>query len=173
MEGFCTVLHTVNGRITGLQYQDKYTPRLLKDIEDKRQYFMDNDLLLIIPVDFHQASVLTHEQNELPFLRLMITDDFPNLSDGIRNRLLFELSERYKLWLGNLGSNASTNLAAVLQGCYDGLVLDEAFTDVNRDKPIFQTVLNEMSKYCNHLIVPGINTGRYKHIRLRCVEQLM
>jgi hypothetical protein len=40
---------------------------------------MDNDLLLIMPVDFHQASVLTHEQNELPFLRLMITDDFPNL----------------------------------------------------------------------------------------------
>ena len=124
-------------------------------------------------VDFHQASVLIQEHHELPFLRLMVTDDFPNLSDGIRNRLLVELSKRYKMWLGNLGSDASANLAAVLQGCYDGLVLDEAFTDVNRDKPIFQTVLNEMNKYCNHLIVPGINTGRYRHIRLRYAEQLM
>ncbi|MDV2904923.1 hypothetical protein R0H17_25205 [Phytobacter diazotrophicus] len=157
----------------GLQYQGKYSPQLLRDIGDKRQYFMDNELLLIMSVDFHQASVLIQEHHELPFLRLMVTDDFPNLSDGIRNRLLVELSKRYKMWLGNLGSDASANLAAVLQGCYDGLVLDEAFTDVNRDKPIFQTVLNEMNKYCNHLIVPGINTGRYRHIRLRYAEQLM
>ncbi len=173
MDGFCTVLHSVNGRIMGLQYQGKYSPQLLRDIGDKRQYFMDNELLLIMSVDFHQASVLIQEHHELPFLRLMVTDDFPNLSDGIRNRLLVELSKRYKMWLGNLGSDASANLAAVLQGCYDGLVLDEAFTDVNRDKPIFQTVLNEMNKYCNHLIVPGINTGRYRHIRLRYAEQLM
>jgi len=173
MEGFCTVLHSVNGRIIGLLYQDKYSEELLKQIEANGQYFIDNGLLLIVPVDFEGASVLIHQEHELPFLRLMIQEGFPNHSDGPRNRLLAELSERYQLWLGNLGSDTVTNLSAVLQGCYDGLVLDEGFTKGNRDKLIFQTVLNEMSKYCNHLIVPGINTGRYKHIRLRDVEQLM
>jgi hypothetical protein len=173
MDGFCTVLHSVNGKVIGLQYQGKYENSLLKHIRAMGKYFMDNGLLLIVPVDFHGASVLEHKHEELPFLRLMLTEEFPNHSDGHRNRLLNELTVRYKLWLGNLGSNASTNLVAVMDGCYDGLVLDEGFTNGNRDKPIFQTVLNEMSKYCNHLIVPGINTGRYRHIRLRYAEQLM
>lgn len=185
MDGFCTVLHTSDdGKIFGLALEVKIesTERfieLLQFIEGKARYFEQHELLLIVPIGFDIASLLSHEMNisklmdVYPFIRLMITEDFPNLLDGRKNRLPDHLSTQYKLWLGNLGSGARTNLAAVMEGCFDGLVLDRQFTNGNKDKGIFPVVLNEMSKYTNHLIVPGINTGRYRDVRLAHIEQLM
>lgn len=184
METFFKVLHTEDGKIFGLQLEGKIESTdqfitLLHFIEDKAAYIEKHDLLLVLPIGFEIASVLSYETNlsklldSYPFLRLMINEDFPNLIDGRNNRLLDELSQSYKLWLGNLGSGARTNLIAVMEGCFDGLILDTAFTAGNKDKAIFQAVLNEMSKYTNNLIVPGFNTGRYRPVRLSHIEQLM
>lgn len=60
-----------------------------------------------------------------------------------------------------------------MEGCFDGLILDIAFTAGNKGKAVLQAVLNEMNKYTNNLIVPGINSGRYRPLRLSHVEQLM
>lgn len=173
MEAFCSVLNNVDGQIIGLQYQGNFSRELLEGLEDKVQYFMDHNLVLVVPLDFQTVSVLDHEHDSYPFLRLMINEDFPNLIDGRKNRLLDELSQIYKLWLGNLGSGARTNLKAVMEGCFDGLILDTSFAAGNKDKAIFSAVLNEMNKYTNNLIVPGINTGRYRPVRLKHIEQLM
>ncbi|WP_342606381.1 hypothetical protein [Pantoea agglomerans] len=184
MDGFCTVLHTENGKIFGLQIEGQIesTERffeLLQFIEGKAKYIEQHDLVLVVPIGFGIASLLSHETNisklldTYPFIRLMITEGFPNLIDGRMNRLLEHISTQYRLWLGNLGSGARTNLTAVMEGCFYGLVLDKKFTDGNKDKGIFPVVLNEMIKYTNHLIVPGINTGRYRDVRLGHIEQLM
>lgn len=167
MEAFCTVLNSADGRVIGLQYQGKYSRELLEGLQDRVQYFIDHNLVLVVPIDFQTVSVLDHEHDSYPFLRLMVNENFPNLIDGRMNRLLDELSQSYKLWLGNLGSGARTNLIAVMEGCFDGLILDNAFTAGNKDKAIFQAVLNEMKKYTNNLIVPGIHTGRYRPVRLK------
>ena len=173
---FCTVLHTPDGKIIGLQLEGQIDStdlfiELLQYIEGKAKYIEGHDLVLVLPIGFGIASVL----NEIthPFIRLMITEDFPNLVDGRKNRLLDHLSTQYRLWLGNLGSGARTNLVAVMDGCFEGLVLDNAFTSANRDKAIFPAVLNEMNKYTTHLIVPGINSGRYRPVRLSQIDQLM
>lgn len=88
MEAFCSVLNNVDGQIIGLQYQGKFSRELLEGLEDKVQYFMDHNLVLIVPIDFQTVSVLDHEHDSYPFLRLMINEDFPNLIDGRKNRLL-------------------------------------------------------------------------------------
>ena len=182
MDAYCTVLHTHDGMITGLRIDEELVDSrekfisLLQSIKGKAQYIEQHELLLIVPIGFGIASVLIHETNILehyPFIRLMITEDFPNLLDGRKNRLLYELSQCYKLWLGNLGSGIRTNLSAVLENVFEGLVLDSAFTSANRDKAIFPAVLNEMNKYTTHLIVPGINSGRYRPVRLSQIDQLM
>ncbi|WP_161804875.1 hypothetical protein [Pantoea sp. RIT-PI-b] len=178
------MLHTENGKIFGLQIEGQIesTERfieLLQFIEGKAKYIEQHDLVLVVPIGFGIASVLSHETyvskllDSYPCIRLMIYEDFPNLIDGCKNRLLNHLSTQYRLWLGNLGSGARTNLVAVMEGCFDGLVLDERFTQGNRDKAIFPAVINEVSKYTNTLIVPGINTGRYRSLRLWHIEQLM
>ncbi|WP_288492956.1 hypothetical protein [uncultured Pantoea sp.] len=184
IEAFCTVLHTEDGKICGLQLEGKIESTdqiitLSHFIKGKAAYIEQHDLLLVMPIGFKIASVLSFETNlsklldSYPFIRLMINEDFPNLIDGRKNRLLDELSQSYNLWLGNLGSGAKTNLVAVMEGCFDGLILDTAFTAGNKGKAIFQAVLNEMNKYTNNLIVPGINTGRYRPVRLSHEEQLM
>jgi hypothetical protein len=181
MDGFCTVLHNEDGKIFGLQLEGQIEStegfiELLQFIEGKSGYIEQHELLLIVPIGFGIASILSHDTNILdtyPFIRLMINESFPNLIDGRKNRLLNHISTQYRLWLGNLGSGARTNLAAVMEGCFGGLVLDKRFTDANKDKDIFPVVLKEMSKYTNKLIVPGINTGRYRPVRLSQIEQLM
>ncbi|TWD31567.1 hypothetical protein [Pantoea sp. SJZ147] len=184
MDAFCTALHSDDGKVFGLRYQGQIERAdlfisLLQFIEGKARYIEQHDLVLVLPIGFGIASVLSYETNisklldTYPFIRLMISEEFPNLIDGRKNRLIDELSHRYKLWLGNLGSGTRTNLIAVMEACFDGLILDERFTQENRDKAIFQTVLNEMNKFTNNLIVPSINTGRYRHVRLSHLEQLM
>ncbi|MEN4576453.1 hypothetical protein ABEH22_13785 [Pantoea agglomerans] len=184
MSAFWTVLHSEDGKIIGLQYQGQIEStdqfiNLMHFIEGKARYIERHNPVLVLPIGFSIASVLGYETNisklldTYAFIRLMISEEFPNLIDGRKNRLLDELSQRYKLWLGNLGSGARTNLIAVMEGCFDALILDERFTQGNRDKAIFPAVLNEMSKYTNNLIVPGFNTGRYRPVRLSHIEQLM
>ncbi|MCW6030179.1 hypothetical protein [Pantoea sp. JK] len=184
METFLKVLHTADGKIIGLQLEKQIESTdqfitLLHSIEGKAAYLEQHDLMLVTPIGFSIASLLSYETNlsklldTYPFIRLMLTEDFPNLIDGRRNRLLNELCDRYKLWLGNLGSGVRTNLIAVMEGGFEGLIFDTAFTEGNQDKAIFPAVLNEMNKYTNNLIVPGINTGRYRPIRLKHIEQLM
>lgn len=185
MDGFCKVLHNEDGRIFGLvlEGQIESTERfveLLQFIEGKAGYIEQHELLQIVPIGFGIASLLSHETNisklldTYPFIRLMIYENFPNLIHGRKNQLLQHLCTNYQVWLGNLGSGMRTNLVGVMQGCFDGLVLDKQFTDGNKDKGIFPVVLNEMSKYTNHLIIPGIHTGRYRSVRLAHIEhQLM
>lgn len=184
MEAFFKVLHTEGGKIFGLQLEGKIEStesfiELLQFIEGKARYIEQHDLVLVVPIGFGIASVLSYETNlsklldAYPFICLMISEDFPNLIDGRRNRLLNELCQRYKLWLGNLGSGERTNLIAVMEGCFDGLIFSTGFVNGNKDKAIFHAVLNEMSKYTNTLIEPGINTGRYRPVRLKHIEQLM
>lgn len=188
MEGFCTVLHTADGKILGVQLErqidstDRFI-ELLQFIEGKAKYIEQHDLVLVLPIGFEIASVLSYETNlgklldTYPSVRLSISENFPNLIHGRKNRLLDHLSTHYKLWLGDLGSGARTNLVAVMEGCFEGLVLDKQFTkqftNGNKDKGIFPIVVNEMNKYTNNLIVPGINTGRYRPVRLKHIEQLM
>lgn len=181
MNEICTVLHTEDGRVLGIQYpklidSTEGLGELLHLLDGKSKYFERYELVLAVPVGFGIASVLDDEKKPMdnyPFLRLMISEDFPNLIDGSKNRLLNHLCTRYKVWLGNLGSGTRTNLVAVMEHCFDGLVLDRTFTQANADKGIFPVMLREIQKYTTHLIVPGISTGRYRPIRLKHIEQLI
>lgn len=73
-------------------------------------WFIANNVLLSINIDFDLASVIVSDDStdqmldDMPFLRLEIMETFSNLSDGMNNPLLRELAERYPLWLDDLGS---------------------------------------------------------------------
>jgi len=184
MDGFCTVFHTEDGKILGVQFPEVINSpevfiELLQFLEGKAEYFERYELVLAVPIDFSIASLLSHETNlnkiidTYSFLRMMIKEDFPNLTDGRLNRLLNQLCKRHTVWLGNLGSGTRTNLVAVMEGCFEGLVLDNGFSTINRDKAISPIVIREMRKYTKHMIVPGVNTGMYQPIRLRHVEKII
>lgn len=184
MDKYCSVVHTEDGKVMGLIYPEVFSTtqgflELLQFLELKAPYFARNDLQLLVPIDLQMAFLLTHDTNisrlvELyPFLKLMIRESFPNLIDGRKNRLLENLCERYEVWLGNLGSGARTNMVAVMEGMFDGVVLDAGFAEANATMPFFPSVIREVGKYTKYVVVPGVSTGKYREVRLRHVESLI
>lgn len=183
MENYCTVLHTPDGKITGLIYPDTFSStqslfQLLQYLEVKAPYFARYELVLLVPISFQMAVLLTHETNisklvtMYPFMKLMISETFPNLIDGRKNLLLNKLCNRYEVWLANLGSGVKTNMIAVMEKMFEGIVLDKDFAEKNRYIPFFPLVICEVEKY-SKVSIPGISTGMYQEIKLRNVESLI
>lgn len=184
MEAFCTVLHDETGKVIGLHYPKEFKTtqtffELLQFLDLKAPYFSRYELILAVPISFEVACLLSYETNiskiidTYPFLKLVINEDFPNLINGRKNRLLDALCNRYDVWLGNLASGTRTNMVGVLERCFEGLILDTKFTEENSGKAIFPVLVKEVSKYTNRVLIPGVSSGRYQQVRLRHVEHLI
>lgn len=63
-------------------------------------------------------------------------------------------------------------MVAVMDGVFEGIVLDTAFAEANATMPYFSSVIREVEKYTKHVVVPGVSTGMYKEVRLRQVDTL-
>ncbi|WP_121575597.1 EAL domain-containing protein, partial [Brenneria alni] len=121
-------------RIQQMNTSEKQTLLLdqLESITEKKCYFIDNNILLSINIDFTMAMFLSQDAytkillDKLPFIRLEISENFPNLNDGKRNPLLAKLYERYLLWLDDFGSG-SANIYAVSQSVFQYVKLDKIF----------------------------------------------
>ncbi|MFL4556432.1 EAL domain-containing protein [Yersinia kristensenii] len=124
------------------------------------EWFITHNVLLSINIDFDLASVIVTDEStrrmldELPFLRLEIMETFSNLSDGMNNPLLRDLSERYPLWLDDLGSGGCT-LNAVTANIFEYVKIDKHFF-WQHNKHTFPILINNIKKYCLGVIVVGV-----------------
>lgn len=89
-------------------------------------------------------------------LRLEISEDFPNLSDGKSNRLIKMLSENYRLWLGDFGAGQAS-LKALHDGLYDAVKIDEDFFSVYSKSIIWPAIIKNIMRYCKCTIIIGVN----------------
>ncbi|WJV55295.1 EAL domain-containing protein [Prodigiosinella aquatilis] len=136
----------------------------LECIAEKKSYFIDNNILLSIDVDFSTVVFILQDLttknllDKLPFIRLEISENFPNLNDGKHNPLLTKLHECYPLWLGDFGSG-NANLYAVTQSIFDYIKLDKNFYQqiIKHEKSYILSVLIEsIKKYCSGVIIEGV-----------------
>ncbi|WP_017346275.1 hypothetical protein [Pantoea sp. A4] len=178
MDKLCTVLHCEDGRITGIYYPDQFTcavkfSEFLRKIENKAWYFSRYKRLLAVRISFgiacriNQITRLSQQIKALPFLRLVIDEDFPHIINGRDNQVLDQLCRYNRVWLGNLGSASQTGNRAMSERCFEGIIMDPQFTADNSGQPIFNSLMKELEKFASHLIVPGVCTGRYQQIRLQ------
>ncbi|WP_319604216.1 MULTISPECIES: EAL domain-containing protein [unclassified Brenneria] len=136
----------------------------LECISAKQSYFIDNNVLVTIDIDFVMAVFLLQNQyasdllDGLPFTHLKINEIFPNLNDGKRNPLLAKLYERYPLWLDDMGKG-DANLYAVSQSIFSYIKLDKNFYyEMMKCKEdyIFLSLIGNIKKFCNGIIVEGV-----------------
>ncbi|UZX64237.1 EAL domain-containing protein [Yersinia ruckeri] len=124
------------------------------------QWFIDNQVLLTINIDFDTAGIIVSDielqalMNAMPFLRLEIMEAFSNLSDGINNPLLRDLAALYPLWLDDLGSGSSS-LNAVTANIFEYVKIDKHFF-WQHNKHTFPILINNVKKYCLGVIVVGV-----------------
>ncbi|CNH87252.1 cyclic diguanylate phosphodiesterase domain-containing protein [Yersinia massiliensis] len=132
----------------------------LRAVKTYSEWFIANNVLLSINIDFDLASVIVSDDStrrmmdEMPFLRLEIMETFSNLSDGMNNPLLRELAGRYPLWLDDLGSGGST-LNAVTANIFEYVKIDKHFF-WQHNKHTFPILINNIKKYCLGVIVVGV-----------------
>ena len=113
------------------------------------------DMLRTFPVTYRDAVRIVSNGKPLPdFMRLVISEDFPNLHDGMDNPLLRDLSGYCKLWLGNLGAGHTT-LKALQDGLFEAARLDAVFMAANSDKPTWPLLLRHLRGYCEQILPPG------------------
>lgn len=138
--------------------------KLLKDqlllVQLKTAYFQKNNILCCIKIDFDMADLLTKDTEIMDlarsksFLRLEISEDFPNLSDGKNNRLLKTLSDNYKLWLGDLGAGQAS-LKALHDNLYDAVKVNESFFKFYSNSIIWPIIIKNLMRYCKCIIIIG------------------
>ncbi|AJJ61790.1 EAL domain-containing protein [Yersinia aldovae] len=132
----------------------------LRVVKVYSDWFITHHVFLSINIDFDLAGVIVRDANirqildEMPFLRLEITESFSNLSDGMNNPLLRELSKIYPLWLDNLGSGGST-LNAVTANIFEYVKIDKYFF-WQHNKNTFPILISNIKKYCFGVIVVGV-----------------
>ncbi|MEE3651140.1 MULTISPECIES: EAL domain-containing protein [unclassified Brenneria] len=146
----------------------------LECISQKQSYFVDHDMLVTVDIDFVMAVFLLQDRyagyllDNLPFIHLKINEIFPNLNDGIHNPLLAKLYERHPLWLDDLG-RGDANLYAVLQSMFSYIKLDKKFYSAmmkSRQEHIFPALIKNMKKFCNGIIVEGVQDySEYEYLK--------
>ncbi|CFR00471.1 EAL domain-containing protein [Yersinia enterocolitica] len=147
-------------RELGVEGKTKLFHDQLRAVKTYSEWFIANNVLLSINIDFDLASVIVSDDStrrmmdEMPFLRLEIMETFSNLSDGMNNPLLRELAGRYPLWLDDLGSGGST-LNAVTANIFEYVKIDKHFF-WQHNKHTFPILINNIKKYCLGVIVVGV-----------------
>ena len=165
-------VHTLSGKLIALdliqckaqQQQDSETRLLdqLLTIEHYADYFQQHGLLCCVTINFQLARVVTESVfirqilGQLPFVRFKLTEDFPNLHDGLNNPLLRALVEQLNiLWLDDLGAG-DANLHALQSKMFEAVKLDRQFFQDNVAKPWFNILIANIRRYTNLVIVAGV-----------------
>ncbi|QUG75871.1 hypothetical protein GKQ23_13100 [Erwinia sp. E602] len=152
-------ISTKDGKIFAVELSGGTLAEQLPAIERKRVVFEHHQLLAVLKVSYRDALYLLNMDTKLPaFVRLMISEDFPNLHDGMSNALLRDLMKFAPLWLGNLGAGNS-NVQALQDRMFEAAVLDRQFILANIDKQIFQSVLVQGGRFCQ-IITPMPTNAR-------------
>lgn len=180
---FCTPVHTLTGELIAIDLSYRPQPlaatgpsgavlppllpqdRLLNQlliIEEYADYFRQHGLLCSVAIDFQLARAVTESSfiqqilSQLPFVRLKLSEDFPNLHDGMNNPLLRTLIEQLNIiWLDDLGAG-DANLNALQSNMFEAVKLDRQFYLENVDKPFFTVLINHIRQYTNRVIVEGV-----------------
>lgn len=133
----------------------------LEEVQVKAQFFIEYRLVCSINIDFDMAGIILKDTEvstllgALPFVRLEISERFPNLSDGMKNPLLKELSQRYPLWLDDLGAGHA-NMEAVQTGMFQCVKVDKKFYWNNCNSLMWPIIIKNISQYCDQIIIEGV-----------------
>ncbi|EIX1498676.1 EAL domain-containing protein [Cronobacter sakazakii] len=135
----------------------------LTEIQIAASWFRDYGLFCSLNVDRHQARLCAYDRELVEWLqglcdvvRIEISEDFEGLEYGINEPLLRKLiANGNDLFLDDLGAGRA-NLSALTTGCYHTVKLDKAFYRHEVQKPTFSTLIKNIKRYCDRIIIEGV-----------------
>lgn len=146
----------------------------VKVLERLRDYFIRERIYCWLPINEFIAraiiinSYLASRLEQLPFIELAISENFPDLNKGRENMTLTRLAQRYPLVLENFGDGHITS-RPITNGLFRRVMLDSAFVQRQADAvafdPFMRAIASRLSPYAE-MLVGGINSDA---LRLRAL----
>jgi len=134
----------------------------LLTIEEYSQWFRLNSQFCTVNINYDMAELLLNDSwlkniiIQLPFVRFEISEDFEGLNEGMSNPVLKGLVENLNvLWLDDLGAGKA-NMQAVTTQVYEVVKLDRKFYRQEAEKPTFSTLIANIRRYCDRVVVEGV-----------------
>ncbi|WP_421664981.1 EAL domain-containing protein [Pantoea agglomerans] len=131
-------------------------------IEEYSHWFRHNEQFCTVNIDNDLSELLLNDSwlkniiMQLTFVRLEISEDFHDLNDGMNNPVIKSLVENLNiLWLDDLGAGKA-NMQAVTTQVYEVVKLDRKFYRQEVEKPTFSTLIDNIRKYCDRVVVEGV-----------------
>ncbi|SFM93718.1 EAL domain-containing protein [Izhakiella capsodis] len=136
--------------------------RQLQAVEQQADFFLSENLVCGVNIDFHLAGIITSSPviketlRKLTFVRLKISEKFPNLDDGLDNPLIHSLIEqKNRLWLDDLGAGFC-NLSALQSCLFEAVKFDRRFYLKHVGKPFFSVIINKVHQFSERIIIEGV-----------------
>ncbi|WP_411704967.1 EAL domain-containing protein [Edaphovirga cremea] len=136
----------------------------------QQAWFLEHGILLNIFVDQSLAQliisdvILRNKLAALSFIRLEVSESFPDISLGKRNPVLSELSKHFRLWLVNFGSG-NAHLAPLFDHLFEYVKTDKNFfwqlVAGENYKIILPSLLRNINRFCQGVVIDGIDTKDY------------
>lgn len=154
--------------ISSMSVKEKYSLlyEQLNLINGMADWFSVSGMLCSLNIDSDMAELLLEHHalgdilSQHPFIRLEISEDFPELLKK-KTPVLDALQCRgYKLWLDDFGAGKST-MISVMRTRFSAIKLDHKFFRKTADKPIFDVIIKNLKPFCSYIIAEGVDDERY------------
>lgn len=135
----------------------------LDAVERQTDFFSRNNVLCSLNVDVSLAEFICNTPGiktqliNMPFVRLEISEMFPEMSDAICNPLLVNLSRDFGLWLDDFGSGYA-NMSAIHSRLFETVKIDKAFFWKHVASTLWPGILREIRRDVTSIIVEGVET---------------
>ncbi|WP_405425066.1 EAL domain-containing protein [Pantoea stewartii] len=135
----------------------------LDAVEKQAVFFSENNVLCSLNVDVSLAEFICNTPGikaqliNMPFVRLEISEMFPEMNNSLCNPLLVNLSRDFGLWLDDFGSGYA-NMSAIHSGLFETVKINKAFFWKHVASPLWPGILREIRRDVTSIIVEGVET---------------
>ncbi|WP_347449277.1 EAL domain-containing protein [Pantoea stewartii] len=135
----------------------------LDAVERQSAFFSGNNVLCSLNVDVSLAEFICNSPDiktqliNMPFVRLEISEMFPEMNNSLCNPLLVNLSRDFGLWLDDFGSGYA-NMSAIHSGLFETVKINKAFFWKHVASPLWPGILREIRRDVTSIIVEGVET---------------
>lgn len=149
----------------------------LEKIESETHFFIKNDVLCTINVDYDIAGFICNTPSvkrillTMPFVRLEISETFPGIGKPVTNHRLAKLSHNYGLWLDDFGAG-NANLSALNSGLFETVKIDKAFFWEHGKGPLWDVIIRELRRSTTSIVIEGVETDSQMSMLRNSVEGL-
>ncbi|WP_411849044.1 hypothetical protein [Yersinia ruckeri] len=145
-----------------IQKKRAYLIDLIYFISKNESFFIENELFCSLNIDLKIVLLLKHDAyiqvllQSMPYVKLQISEDFPNIAKGIKGPdLKFLFNRNNSLFFNYLGIGNINIRNGDISG-FEVVKIDEGYFSTQFYRSSLPVLISNIKKYCPKIIVSGV-----------------